>query len=161
MSATSAEELEAVVRRFYGELWNGRRLEVADEIIAPGCVTHQLQSGAEAAGAARGPEAVRRHVAEWLAGFPDLRFEVEQLVVGRDRVVSQSVMTGTHAGAWLGVAPTGRRVSVRLVVTQRIEGGRIAEDWVMVEALGFFQQLGLVPPTEEILRGPSGIEGQV
>jgi hypothetical protein len=29
--------------------------------------------------------------------------------------------------------------------------GRIAKDWVLVEALGFFQQLGLVPDTHAIL----------
>lgn len=37
-------------------------------------------------------------------------------------------------------------------VTHRIENAKIAEDWVLVEALGLFQQLGLVPMTEELLK---------
>lgn len=147
----TAEQSKAIVRRFYEELWNGRGLDVADEIIAPGCVTHQLQSGVEPTGAARGPEEVKRHVAEWLAGFPDLRFEVEQLVAEGELVVSRVVARGTHAGTWQGVAATGRRVSIRMVVTQRVAGGKIVEDWVLVEALGFFQQLGLAPDTGAIL----------
>lgn len=151
----SAEQSKAVARRFYDELWNGRRLHVADEIIAPDCVTHQLQSGAEAGGEARGPEAVRRHVAEWLAGFPDLRFEIEQLVAEGELVVSRVVARGTHTGTWQGVAPTGRRVSIRMVVTQRVAGGKIVEDWVLVEALGFFQQLGLAPDTGAIMANAS------
>jgi hypothetical protein len=37
-------------------------------------------------------------------------------------------------------------------VTHRIENAKIAEDWVLVEAFGLFQQLGLVPATEEIVK---------
>jgi predicted ester cyclase len=152
----SAEQNKSVVRRFYEELWNGRDLSVADEIFADDCVTHQLQSGAETEGVRRGPAEVKHHVAAWLEGFPDLRFGVEELVAEGDLVVSRAVMRGTHAGAWLGIAPTGRRVSIRMSVTHRIASGKIVEDWVLVEALGFFQQLGLVPPTGEILSKAAG-----
>lgn len=146
----SVEQNKAVVLRFYEELWNNRQLSVADEIISPDCVTHQLQSDAETVGVQRGAEAVKAHIGEWLAGFPDLRFDVEQMVAEADRVVSQSVMRGTHKGEWLGVAPTDKEVSVRLMVIHRIEGCKIVEDWVLVEALGFFQGLGLLPSTQEI-----------
>lgn len=152
----STEQGKAIVTRFYEELWNHRNLGVADEIFAADCVTHQLQSGVEPVGVTRGPEAVKRHVAEWLAGFPDLHFSVEQMVVEDDRVVSQSVMRGLHSGVWLGIAPSGKRVSVRMYVTHRIVGGKIAADWVLVEALGFFRQLGLVPTTQEIVAGAAG-----
>lgn len=147
----SAEQSKAIVLRFYNELWNKRELAVADEIFAPNCITHQLQSGADTVAVGRNPEAVRQHVAEWLAGFPDLHFTIEQMLVENDRVMSHSVMHGTHTGVWLGIVPTGRLVSVRLSVIHRIAEGKIVEDWVMVEALGLFQQLGLVKPTEEIL----------
>ncbi len=152
----SLEENKAVVLRFYEGLWNGRDLSVADEIIAGECVTHQLRSGAECVGVRRGAEEAKRHVGEWVKGFPDLRFTVEQLVAEGDRVVSVCVMRGTHEGVWMGVAPTGREVSIRLTVVQRVEGGKIVEDWVQVEALGLFQQLGLVPSSEEILARASG-----
>jgi hypothetical protein len=42
-----------------------------------------------------------------------------------------------------------------MVVTQRVADGKIAEDWVLVEALGFFQQLGLAPDTRAILANAS------
>jgi steroid delta-isomerase-like uncharacterized protein len=151
----NADESRAVVGRFYDELWNGRALDVADEIFAPDCITHQLQSGAEIAGAPRDAEAVKQHVAEWLQGFPDLRFEVEQLLADEGTVMSRAVMHGTHKGTWHGIAPTGKRVSIRMIVVHRIVAGRIAEDWVLVEALGFFQQLGLVAATQEILANAS------
>jgi hypothetical protein len=147
----SAEESKACARRFVEELWNERRLELADELVAPDCVTHQLRSGAEDAPAPRTPALLKEHVAAWLAAFPDLHFEIEQMIAEGALVSTRCTMHGTHTGPWLGVAPTNREVSVRMVVTQRIAGGQIVEDWVLVESLGLFQQLGLVPPREELL----------
>ena len=147
----SEEQSKATVFRFYNELWNERNLKVADEIFAADCVTHQLQSGEEFPAVIRNPEAVKHHIAEWLEGFPDLRFTVEQMLVEDDRVMTQSVMRGTHAGVWQGIAPTNKKVSIRLSVIHRISEGKIVEDWVLVESLGFFQQLGLAPSTADIL----------
>jgi steroid delta-isomerase-like uncharacterized protein len=149
----SADQDKAVIRRFFEELWNNRDLEVADEIFAADCVTHQLRSGAEVAAVSRNAEAVRKHVSEWLAGFPDLRFTIEQMVAEAGRVVTQSVMQGTHTGIWLGIPPTDKQVGIRMMTIHRVISGRIAEDWMLVESLGFFQQLGLIPATPEIMSG--------
>ena len=73
--------------KFVDELWNARRLEVADAIFAEGCVTHQLRSGAPVDGAPRGPESIKEHVASWIASFPDLRFNIEQILSEGDQVV--------------------------------------------------------------------------
>ncbi len=147
----SAEQNKVVVRRFIEELWNNRNLDTADEIFAADCVTHQLRSGAGLVAAARSPEVVKKHVTEWLVGFPDLHFTIEQMVAEADQVVARTVMQGTHSGVWLGVAPTGKQVNIRMITIHRIANGKIAEDWVLVESLGFFQQLGLIPATQEIM----------
>jgi predicted ester cyclase len=141
-----------VVRRFFEELWNARRLEMADVIIAVDCVTRQLRSAdAPMPGAARGPEALKEHVRGWLAAFPDLTWEIQATIAERERVVTWAVARGTHQGPWLGVAPTGRRVAIQCVVLHRVVDGRIVEDWVVTEALGLFQQLGIVAETAKLL----------
>jgi predicted ester cyclase len=145
-----ADENKAIVRRFYEELWNERRVEIAEEIIAADCVTHQLRAGFDDGGTPRPPAIIREHVAAWLAGFPDLHFTIEELIAEGERVVSHSRMRGTHTGTWLGIAPTHREVSLPMIVIQRIARGKIAEDWVLADSLGFYQQLGLVAATEEI-----------
>jgi steroid delta-isomerase-like uncharacterized protein len=150
------QENKKIVRRFFEEFWNERRLEVAEEIFAPECVTHQLQSGAEATAVPRGGAAVREHAAEWLKSFPDLRFTVEQMIAEGDRVVTQATMHGTHAESWLGIPASGRRVGIRMSVIHQITGEKITADWVLVESLGFFQQLGLLPPTPEIMSKATG-----
>ena len=145
------EPAKHVVERFVEELWNGRRLDVADQIFSEDCVTHQLRSGALPEPAHRGPQEMKEHVSGWLTSFPDLRFAIEQMIVERDRVVSQLVMEGTHQGTWMGIPPTGKRLQIRMITIHRIANGKIAEDWVLVESLGFFQQLGAIPDTAELI----------
>ena len=110
-----------------------------------------MQSGSEDVGELRNPEAIKHHIASWLAGFPDLRFRVEEMIAEADKVVSRCVAQGTHTGTWNGIEPTGKQNSIRMFVVHKFQAGKIVEDWVLVESLGFFQQLGLMPATEKIL----------
>ena len=146
------EPAKQIVQRFVEELWNARKLDVADEIFSEDCVTHQLGSGALDEPVHRGPPAVKEHVSGWLTSFPDLHFRAEQMIAERDRVVSQLVMEGTHHGAWMGISPTGKRLQIRMITIHRIADSKIAEDWVLVESLGFFQQLGVLPDAAELIR---------
>jgi steroid delta-isomerase-like uncharacterized protein len=143
-------ENEQLVRRFIEELWNGRKLALAEELIARDCRTHQLRSGASITATPRGPAAIKEHVEEWLHGFPDLKFTIEQIFSATDKVFAQSILEGTHTGTWLEIPATNKRVTVRMMTVHRIENNKIAEDWVLVESLGFFQQLGLILPTPEL-----------
>jgi len=143
-----------IVKRFVEELWNARKLDVVDQIFSEDCVTHQLRSGALAQPARRGPQAMKEHVSGWLMSFPDLRFNIEQMIAGRDRVASQLMMEGTHQSAWLGLPPSGKKVQIRMFTVHRVVQGKIVEDWVLVvlvESLGLFQQLGLVPDTADLV----------
>jgi steroid delta-isomerase-like uncharacterized protein len=140
----------AIVQRFVEELWNNRKLDVADEIFAADCITHQLRSGAPLASEPRDPETLKQHVRDWVNAFPDLEFTVEQTVASEDRVASQLRMSGTHTREWMGVSPTGKQISIEMIVIHRIEARKIVEDWVLVDSLGFFQQLGIVGSREEI-----------
>jgi len=140
------------IKKFVEELWNARRLDVADEIFSEDCVTHQLRSGVLDEPAHRGPQEMKDHISGWLTGFPDLRFTIEQMIAEQDRVVSHLVMEGTHLGTWMGIPPTGKRLQIRMITIHRIANGKIAEDWVLVESLGLFQQLGAVPDTSELIR---------
>jgi predicted ester cyclase len=145
------EDNKRLVSMFVEKLWNERKLELADTIFDENCHTHQLRSGSPAVSIPRGPAAIKTHVAEWLSAFPDLRFVIEQIFAEGDRVFSLLAMEGTQSGQWLGIPPTGKRVNIRMVTIHRIQSGRIIEDWVLVESLGLFQQLGALPPTKDFL----------
>jgi predicted ester cyclase len=147
------EQNKIVVKRFIHEMWNQRKLQLADELFAADCIAHQLRTDESAAGTPRTAESVEREATAWLTGFPDLEFVLEQVIAAGDRVVSQCTMRGTHTGVWMGVAPPGIKVSVPIITIHRIAGGKIAEDWALVGSLTLFQQLGFVPKTQAILAG--------
>jgi steroid delta-isomerase-like uncharacterized protein len=148
---SAVDDPKQLAKRFVEELWNERRLDVADAIFAKDCVTHQLRSGSPADAVPRGPQAIKEHVTHWVASFPDLRFSIEQMLREGDHVVMQLLMEGTHHGAWLGIPATGKKVQIRMFTVHRVVQDRIVEDWVLVESLGVFQQLGVVPDTADLL----------
>src|SRR5215472_18091019 len=145
------DDPKQLIVRFVEELWNRRRLDVADAIFAKDCVTHQLRSGVAADAVPRGPQPIKEHVAGWIASFPDLRFTIEQMLGEGDRVVMQLMMEGTHQGVWLGIPPSGKKMQIRMFTVHRMAQGKIVEDWVLVESLGIFQQLGIVPNTADLV----------
>ncbi len=140
-----------LISRFVEELWNERQLEVADAIFAKDCVTHQLRSGWPVDAVPRGPEAIKEHVASWIASFPDLRFSIEQMMSEGDRVVMQLLVEGTHQGPWLGIPASGKKLQIRMFTVHRVVQGKIVEDWVLVDSLGVFQQLGVVANTADLV----------
>ncbi len=64
-----------------------------------------------------------------------------------DKVVVRYRFTGTHSGPFLGVAPTGKTVSVQGIAIYRIAEGRIVEGWALSDTWGAMQQLGAIPST--------------
>ncbi|MEX1253888.1 MAG: ester cyclase [Dehalococcoidia bacterium] len=137
---TQADENKALVRRMEDEIFNKRRLAAVDEFIAPDYV---LRTAAE--GAPSGRDAVRDSIAAYLAGFPDLRISVDELVAEDDRVVGCFTFTGTHDGDLFGMPPTGLRISVRQIAIYRIRDGRVVEEWEVSDQLGLMQQVGAIP----------------
>ena len=65
-------------------------------------------------------------------------------------VCSVDTYQATHAGDFMGVAPTDASVEVQGLTIYRIEDGQIAEMWNLLNLLGFLQQIGAVPPLDEL-----------
>ncbi|MGH9582473.1 MAG: ester cyclase [Bryobacteraceae bacterium] len=145
------DDPKQLINRFVEELWNERRLDVADAIFAKDCVTHQLRSGVPEDAVPRGPQAIKEHVTSWIASFPDLHFRIEQMLSEGDRVATQLLMEGTHQGSWLGIPASGKKIQIRMFTVHRVVHGKIVEDSVLVESLGVLQQLGVVPDTAALL----------
>jgi steroid delta-isomerase-like uncharacterized protein len=84
------------------------------------------------------------------AGFPDLRCSVLEAIAEDDRVACRWRMEGTHRGAFLGFAPTGRRVVLEGIGFFRFHDDRVAEEWLEYDAFGLLRQLGVVPTMDEL-----------
>lgn len=117
---------EAVVRRFYDELWNRWRLEVADEIVSE-AVEFRGSLGTEA----HGRDAFKAYVEAVQRAFPDWRNYIDEMVAAEDRVVTRMTWIGTHRGILDGIEPTGLRVEYGGAAFFRLESGVIEEAWVV------------------------------
>lgn len=81
-----------------------------------------------------------------LSAFPDMQMEVEDLMIDGDKAVARVNVTATHGGEFMGIPPTGIRVSMQLIDIMRFDGdGRVRDHWGVADMLSLMQQLGAVP----------------
>jgi steroid delta-isomerase-like uncharacterized protein len=130
---------EAVVRRFYEQMNNERKNDLAHELFAADHRLHDPQSSAE-----DGPNGVAAEVAIYQDSV-DGHWDIEEIFSAGDRVVVRWTGTGTHVGELNGIPPTGKAVRVDAISIHRIADGKIAETWQVWDTLGFLQQIGVVP----------------
>ena len=73
--------------------------------------------------------------------MPDVQARVEDRVIAGDKVVARMVFAATHTQPLLGIAPTGRRFELRTIDIWRVENGKFAEQWDIVDYQGLQKQL--------------------
>jgi len=139
---------KALARRFYDDVCNARRLEVADELFAADFVYHGLPSVSPGG---TGPEAIKREVSIYHRGFPDARWVVhEVLSAENDTAIVRWTGQGTHQADLSGIPPTGKPVSVEALTLIRLRNGKIVEMWDNWDALALMQQIGVVPAQRQV-----------
>lgn len=132
----STEENKAIASR-YLESINTGNLDIIDEVVASNYVGHV--SGEET----HGPEELKQSVGMYVEAFPDISFTVEDEIAEGDKVVMRWTMRGTHRGGLMGIAPTGKQITVTGISVHRIEGGKVVDQWDSPDRLGLMQQLGM------------------
>ncbi len=137
--ATSTEENKALVHRFLEEVIGKGNLAVADELLAPTYTYHA--PGMEV----QSPAAMKQVFTMLRTAFPDWYETVEDLFAEGDKVVFRVIGHGTHQGDFMGIPPTGKRVTMHGIDIVRLEGGKLAEHWAIFDQLGMMQQLGVIP----------------
>lgn len=137
----SLQERNKVIAQQYIDAINVDDFEKLRELLTPDFVDHasvgDLPPGME------GVEQAHRMLRD---GFPDVRFTVDQLIAEGDQVAMIATGQGTHGGNFIGLAPTGNRVSWIGLRCFRMADGKIAEGWSQFDQLGILQQIGAIPP---------------
>ncbi len=139
----SVEENKAIARRSMEDVWGKGDLAAIDELYATDFVWHWAPSAG-----APDREGYKQNVTTTFAPFADIHSITEDMVAERDKVVARWTWRGTHKGEFMGIAPTGKQVTVTGISIFRIAGGKIVEEWAEMDMLGMMQQLGAVPPSE-------------
>ena len=77
--------------------------------------------------------------------FPDLRYTIDDVVDGGDKIVHRLTASGTMKGDFAGMPATGKRATWTEIHIGRVANGRLVEHWGLVDQLSMLVQLGIVP----------------
>jgi steroid delta-isomerase-like uncharacterized protein len=134
----STEANKEVVLRYYEEVLNKGDLDALDELAVADYEEHNPLPGQGA-----GRDGVRDRVSMLVRGFAP-RFTIEDVIAEGDEVVVRWTNTGVHGGEFMGIPPTERTVSIAGIDIHRLQDGKMAEHWDVVDLLSMLVQLGVV-----------------
>lgn len=86
-----------------------------------------------------------------LQAFPDLEIQIDDMFGADDMVAVRARLSGTHNGPFLGVAPTGKRVSYESYEIYRLEGDKVAEEWICSDMMTMMGQIGAASPNQMLV----------
>ena len=135
----SLEENKEVVRRFV-EAYNNQDLDSLDDLLAPDYFDNANQVDAEG---------LKQLIRMAFAAFPDYHETIEDIIAEGDKVwILVKTNTGKHSGEFMGIAPTGKKLSTLAVDILRVINGKIVEYRDVVDRLDFLNQLGIIEYSE-------------
>jgi predicted ester cyclase len=128
------ERNKAIVCEALTEILAKGNVAVIDSLYAPDYVHH-------AGGADTDRETFRVNEAGFAAAVSEANVEFLDVVGEGERVAAQFELSGTHTGELAGIAATGRRFSLSIMMHFRVVEGRIVEDWEEANFAGLVAQL--------------------
>ena len=131
-----SEQSKILARRFYDEILNGRKMDVADEILSPEYVDHSAT--------APGLENFKIYFSMITNVFPDIKVTIEDLFADEDKVAVRLIIHGTQLGSFRGFPPSSTQAIWTGIDILHISNGLITERWSERDFLNMLLQLGHV-----------------
>ncbi|MEJ7651972.1 MAG: ester cyclase [Chloroflexia bacterium] len=142
MTQTTQEaQNKAIFHRWFNDVWNGGKYEVAQEVIAPTMLVH----GAGGQPVEMGPDGLVGLVSTWRNAFPDGQMYIDGLVAEGDLVAALLTWRGTHEADFYGIAPTGKQVVCVSIGIDRMANNQVVAGWGELDMVGMIQQMGGLP----------------
>lgn len=86
-----------------------------------------------------------RHMPSFWASFPDAHHTVEQQIAAGDVVATRATVRGTHQGAFMGIAPTGRAVEFMVLMLDEVVDDKIVRHYAVPDVFTLLVALGGLP----------------
>lgn len=132
-----SNESKKVIFEYYRRVWDEHETDAIPALFAETYINH-----AGARGTLKGPDGILANYRSLKDAFPDVAFTLDLVLSEDSRVCAYYTMTGTHKGAFMGIAPTGNAVKVPGIGIYEVKDGMIAESWVVRDSLVLLRQLG-------------------
>jgi steroid delta-isomerase-like uncharacterized protein len=137
----STEENKNIVRRFFEVGPSKGDLSEANKLLSPNFTLHVPLP------CSPGVQGINEVIIACRTAFHDLNVTVEDMVAEGDKIAARFTSHGIHKGAFMGLPPTDKPISMTGIEIFRIKDGKIAEIWGEANLLGLMQQLGILSAT--------------
>ena len=117
------------------------QLDAFDEYLDADVVVH-----APLGLSSRGVDAEKQVWRRALTAFPDLGHDIQEILTVGSTAAARVVVTGTHEGEFVEIAPTGRRFTLDQAIFAHVRRAKIVELWEIVDGASLREQLE--PPSE-------------
>jgi steroid delta-isomerase-like uncharacterized protein len=134
------EKNKEIVETYFNKVWNNGNIDVLDDLLSADYVNHTPST----ANPPKGPDGLKPIVFAIRRAFPDLHYEIKDLIATKDKVVARVIMSGTQTDSLFGLPPTGLKVVVNQINIEKIEDGKIAEHWRVTDELTMMKQQGFI-----------------
>ena len=137
MQGNLAEANKKVIAAFAESVLVKKDLSAVDRYMLPGYIQHNPL-------VKQGASGFREFFANWFACVPDWRCSVNKIVAEGDEVWVYGTYAGTLNKDWLGIPASGQEYSMEAVDIFRVQDGKLAEHWDVMDIYGLFKQLGAI-----------------
>jgi predicted ester cyclase len=156
LAAAPVDANKQAIRRLYDETNKGN-YDFLDELLAPDFVSY----GGAGFKDLHGPAEFKELTMTFLTSFPDLWFQVDEIIGEGDDVLVSGTLSGTHKGDFYGMPATGNKVSWTGCAIFRFRGSQVIARWQEFDALGLMGQIqppapGAAAPPPAAAHGKTG-----
>jgi steroid delta-isomerase-like uncharacterized protein len=130
----------ATIARKSMDAWNRRDWDASRSLMAPG-YSYTGGDGQRQ----DGPEAGMAVARMFATAFPDGKIDIQHVHVAGDTALVEFIGSGTHKGDLMGIAPTGRKISIPVCDILEIKDGKIVAEREYMDMAHIMQQLGVMP----------------
>jgi len=111
-------------------------MQAFHDIMDPAFINHTAMPGIPS-----GPDGIVQTIDMFRKAFPDMAVEIYEQVAEGELVVTRKAIVATHAGAFMGIEATGRRVKIDTIDIVRVRDGKYLEHWAVRDMLNVMNQL--------------------
>jgi len=133
---TRDEILDLLARR--EDAW--RRLDV--EALVADYADDAVIESPLAGGETQGTDQIKQVFQTYFVAFPNLEMDVGEVLVDGQRAAVLATFVGTDVGGFMGMPPTGRRVTIPVVFLYEFKDGKIVRDRRVYDFTGTLVQVG-------------------
>ena len=89
---------------------------------------------------------LKEHILMFEMGFPKYELVPEDMIEEGRKVAVRMVFRGVHQNIFMEIPPTGKKISLPLMIIYEFQNGKISQSWMSFDMLTFMEKLGVMEP---------------